>query len=249
MASSNGGNMQIEETAGTPNKFIVLRQEVIDDKNLTLAEKFVYVRICQFDEYFESCKEAGALLGLSMETVKKAKQKLVKLGYIMETTNTGRGKRYKAKYDLENAETGKIYPSDGYNLPLRRVKSTRRVIELEKKENNCIDKSIQLGENAEHGNHDINEMFDAWNQTFGFEQKQSAENRRACYNLMRRKDLGKQKLLTLIQVLDEAQKDRFATREIRGIVGFASLQSNLPHLMMWARRKYSQHTEQGGIEI
>ena len=102
--------MQIEETAGTPNKFIVLRQEVIDDKNLTLAEKFVYVRICQFDEYFESCKEAGALLGLSMETVKKAKQKLVKLGYIMETTNTGRGKRYKAKYDLENAETGKIYP-------------------------------------------------------------------------------------------------------------------------------------------
>ena len=244
--------MQIEETAGTPNKFIVLRKEVIDDKNLTMAEKFVYVRMCQFDEYFESCKEAGEILGLSAETVKKAKQKIVKLGYASELANTGRGKVYKV-YDMDGQKRinrrVKSSRQTGKNMQLRRAESTRRVIELEKKENNCIDKSIQLGDNAEHGNHDINEMFDAWSKIFGFEQKQSAENRRACYNLLRRKDLGKEKLAMLLKVLDEAQKDRYVTREIRGIVGFASLQSNLPHLMMWARRKYSQHKEQGGIEI
>lgn len=245
--------MQIEETAGTPNKFIVLRKEVIDDKNLTMSEKFVYVRMCQFDEYFESCKEAGEILGLSAETVKKAKQKIVKLGYASELTNTGRGKVYKV-YDIDEQKRinrrVKSSPQTGKNTQLRRVKSTRRVIELNKKENNNDTKVSLLAEPAEnHGNEQINAMFDAWQAQFGFPQKQSAENRRACYNLIRRKDLGADKLVKVISLVAESQTDRFAPREIRQIVGFASLQSNLPHLMMWARRKYAQKQTQEGIEI
>lgn len=239
--------MQIEETAGTPNKFIVLRQEVLYDSNLTIAEKFVYTRMCMFDEYFESCGEAGKLLGLSEETVKKAKQKLLKLGYIMEISNTGRGKRYKVKYDFDTTQTGKIYPSDGYNLPLRRVKSTRRVIELEKKENK--DTNVSLGDAANYGNPKINEMFDFWRTTFGFMPSHTKSDRNACYNLLRKKDLGKEKLKIIVKLLAEAQQDRYASKEIRSIVGFASLQSNLPHLMMWARRKYAQNKSQEGVEI
>lgn len=242
--------MQIEESAGTPNKFIVLRQEVLYDKNLSMADKLVYTRMCMFDEYFESCEEAGKLLGIASETVKKAKQKLVKLGYAKELANTGRGKRYQIVYDIRrediNHQTGKIYPSGGYNLPDRRVKSTRIVKEIEK--NEYKDTIVSLGENAEHGNADINEMFDAWQERFGFEQKQSAENRRACYNLLRKKDVGKEKLTKLIVLLDEAQKDRYAPKEVREIVGFATMQRNLPNLMMWARRKYSQRSTQG-VEI
>lgn len=126
--------MQIEETAGTPNKFIVLRQEVLYDDNLTIAEKFVYARMCQFDEYYESCEEAGQLLGISAESVKKAKQKIVRLGYAKELVNTGRGKRYKVLYDGQDLpdrrvdftrQTGKIHP-------IRRVDFTRRVIDKEK---------------------------------------------------------------------------------------------------------------------
>ena len=243
--------MQIEESAGTPNKFIVLRQEVLYDKNLSMAEKFVYARMCQFDEYFESCEEAGALLGIAPETVKKAKQKLLRLGYAKELANTGRGKRYKVLYDGQELPERRVENAlqTGINMQVRRVKSTRRVKEIEKKENNCIDKSIQLSENAEHGNPDINEMFDAWQTEFGFSQKQSAENRRACYNLLRKKDVGKEMLLKLIKLVDEAQKDRYAPKQVRDIVGFATLQQNLPNLMMWARRKYSQSQTQKGIEI
>ena len=123
------------EEAGTPNHFIVLRQEVLYDNNLTMSEKFVYARMCQFDEYYESCKEAGELLGISAETVKKAKQKLVKLGYAKELADTGRGKVYKV-YDIEEQkrinrgvksthQTGKIMQVCG-------VENTRRVIEIEK---------------------------------------------------------------------------------------------------------------------
>jgi hypothetical protein len=243
--------MQIEESAGTPNKFIVLRQEVLYDDNLTMAEKFVYARMCQFDEYFESCQEAGTILGLSAETVKKAKQKLVKLGYASELVNTGRGKVYKV-YDIDEQKRinrrVKSTRQTGKNESVRRVKSTRRVIELNKKENNN-GTIVPLGASAEHGNPDINQMFESWQEIFGFEQKQSAENRRACYNLIRKKGVGKDNLVQLIRLLAEAQRDRYAPREVRAIVGFASLQSNLPHLMMWGRRKYSQAQGQKGIEI
>lgn len=244
--------MQIEETAGTPNKFIVLRKEVLYDKNLTKTDKFVYARIATFDEYFESAESCAEVLGLSKRQVEDAKRRLEKAGYIKCLVNTGRGKRFKAVYDLQKTveqtyEKLEVRPTENCRSDLQ--KTVDIVKNIEKKENNCIDKSIQLGENAQHGNEDINQMFDAWSETFGFEQKQSAENRRACYNLIRRKDLGKEKLAMLLKVLDEAQKDRYATREIRSIVGFATLQTNLPHLMMWARRKYSQKQEQGGIEI
>lgn len=118
--------MQIEEAAGTPNKFIVLRQEVMADRSLTISEKVVYARIATFDEYFESCEDAGRLLGLSAVTVRRAKQKLVKLGYIKEVLNTGRGKRYKPIYDLKSAvdvnQTDKICQSDGQNMSIRLTK-------------------------------------------------------------------------------------------------------------------------------
>lgn len=248
--------MEIEESAGTPNKFIVLRQEVLYDDNLTMSEKFVYARMCQFDEYYESCKEAGAILGLSPETVKKAKQKLVRLGYAEELVDTGRGKVYK------------IYPSDEEKIPtrrvkstrqtgkkvyIRRVKSTRRVIEIEKKENNK-DTNVSLGESElspiEYGNPEINEMFQFWEDIFGFEQKQSKRNRNACSNLLKNKKIGKDNLKKLVRLRAEADKDRFASKDVRMIVDFASLQSNLSHLMMWARRKYSEQQEQQeGIEI
>ena len=252
MSSTYGGFFMEEERAGTPNKFIVLRQEVLYEPTLTMADKLVYTRMCQFDEYFESCEEASALLGISPITIKRAKQKLIKLGYAKEIDNTGRGKRYKVCYDIDKRfdvrQTDKKCPSEGQKMSVRRTKNVRIVKEIEKKENNCLDKSKQLAE-AEHGNHDINEMFEAWENQFGFEQKQSTANRRACYNLLRKKDVGRARLITLMRLVDEASKDRFAPREVRGIVGFASLQTNLPHLMMWARRKYSQRQEQGGLEI
>lgn len=243
--------MQIEETAGTPNKFIVLRQEVLYDKNLTMTEKFVYARIATFDEYFESAEACAEVLGLSKRQVEDSKRRLEKAGYIKCLANTGRGKRFKAVYDLpENVgqtyENLYIRPTENCNSDLQKTVDIEK--NIVKKE--YIGTKVPIGEVAEnHGNEQINAMFDAWQAQFGFPQKQSAENRRACYNLIRRKDLGADKLVKVISLVAESQTDRFAPKEVRQIVGFASLQSNLPHLMMWARRKYAQKQTQEGIEI
>ena len=107
MTSDNGGILMIEE-AGTPNKFIVLRQEVLEDKHLTIAEKIVYARICTFDTYFESAETCARMLGLSKRQVEDSKRKLEKLGYIECLCNTGRGKQFKVKYDLQK-NVGQTY--------------------------------------------------------------------------------------------------------------------------------------------
>ncbi len=233
-----------EERAGTPNKFIVLRKEALDDKDLNIYEKFVYARICTFDVYFESSQACADFLGISKSHVEKAKRVLEKAGYIKCIANTGRGKQYQAVYDLPKWKTR---PSKMDRSDMPKLEDIEGEIEKDK---SIIDNKLSIiGESAEHGNPDINEMFGLWEKQFGFAQKQSAENRRACYNLLRRKDLGKNKLAKVIQLLAEAQTDRFLPKEVRSIVGFATLQANLPNLLMWARRKYAQTQTQTGVEI
>ena len=82
-------------------RIIVLNEDVLYEKELTLAEKFVYARIAGFEEYFESADECAELLGISVSTVQKAKSKLEKLGYITCIRNTGRGKAYRAVLDRQ----------------------------------------------------------------------------------------------------------------------------------------------------
>lgn len=51
----------------------------------------------------------------------------------------------------------------------------------------------------EQGNSQINAMFAYWEQTKGYPIKSNvASNRRACYNLLRRKDIGEERLKTII---------------------------------------------------
>ena len=121
--------------------------------------------------------------------------------------------------------------------------------EEQKKENNVVT-NVTTGETPkkeEFGDPNINEMFDEWEIVFGFQQKQSKDNRRACSNLLKRKGVGKDNLKKLIRARAEADKDRYAPKEVRSIVDFKSLQSNLPYLIMWARRKYSEQQEQKGV--
>lgn len=59
----------------------LLSKSILQDKNLTLREKFVFSRICLFDEFSESA-------------VMRAKRNLEQNGYIKCVKNNGRGKTY-----------------------------------------------------------------------------------------------------------------------------------------------------------
>ena len=103
---------------------------------------------------------------------------------------------------------------------------------------------------GEYGNSQINEMFKEWEELFGVAQKNSAQNRRACYNLLRGKDKGPDWLRITMRAAHEAQKDRYAGKEVNRNTGFADIQRNYVAIWMWARRikdRREQINDGGGI--
>ena len=214
------------------DRFVILRFEVLQSKDLSPSEKLVYARSCGFKKYFESKEECAEILGVSKETVVKAKQKLVKLGYIRELTNTGRGKIYQSVYD-DNERVVKSTNQSGKKNLVRVVESTN--IEERESKDRLNSVTVVTGETpATYGNPDINEMFDYWEQSVGYKiQARIKPNRNACKNLISKHGLEATKKLVDGAAL--AGKDKYAPR----IADFADLQSKLNSLMAWGKGKTS----------
>ena len=212
------------------DRFIIVRREVLEAKDLSSSEKLVYARICGFKKYFESAEECGGVLGISKNTVIKAKQKLIRLGYVREIGNTGRGKIYQSVYD-DNTRVVKTTSQSGRKLPVRVVDSTT----IDEIENKKRVKSITnvIGETPENkSNIDINDMFSLWNDVVGYEiVSNKQKNRYACNNLLKKH--GKDKLTQLLNGVRLSQSDKYAPR----ISDFVSLQSKLSELLAWGNRQ------------
>ena len=232
-------------------RIIVLNEDVLYEKELTLAEKCVYARIAGFEEYFESADECAMLLGISASTVQKAKSKLEKLGYITCIRNTGRGKAYRAVLDRQ-------CEPDSQNLLIRLANSanqTRKICE----HSNDLEKNIDLstyvdkGDNVAsepvnesnsqkatkptYGNSTINDMFDYWQTQVGTPIiSREKSNRRACYNLLRNKHIGEEKLRHAVEFVGEIKEDRFAPR----ISDFVDLQNKFNALCDYKNRRDEQ---------
>lgn len=123
------------------SKISVISENILNDKNLTPAEKMVYARICYFEEFFESSEATGEYLGIKAWTVKTAKRKLEKLGYIICVENTGRGKRYVADVNYGIYDKSRCCEKQRQML----VKTTSDVGENNVRccENQHIDKNIE----------------------------------------------------------------------------------------------------------
>lgn len=94
------------------------------------------------------------------------------------------------------------------------------------------------GETPEtYGNTDINEMFDYWKATVGYEiSGRRQANRNACNNLIKKHTAdGVRKL---IQGVALAQSDRYAPQ----IADFEELQSKLSKLMAWGKKNTQKVT-------
>lgn len=167
-------------------RYVVLTQDIIGDKNLSLAERLVLARMSGFSQFFESSEATGEFLGISAITVTRAKQKLAKLGYIEEVANTGRGKVWSIRLTQNVNQTDKICQSDRHNM------STYN--KVENKEEN-ISTIVDIGESPsdEHeeaekptyGNAHINSLMELWEAETGIIANRAKQNRYACYNLIR----------------------------------------------------------------
>ena len=225
-------------------RFIVTGQSVFLDKQLTPTERNIYARICTFEQFFESSQTTAEFFGIKPDTVKKAKAKLEKLGYIACVKNTGRGKVYEPVFDSK--EVHEALQSRTNMLDRRAQTCTSDVHEytpIDKKENrNKLDTKVSKAkshddEQKEYGNPDINAIFKAWSDA-GLPAITSRvqANRRAVYNMLRNKAIGKQKLLDLIQLVAYSQSDPYAP----GIPDLETLPRRIGALETWRRRQVAK---------
>lgn len=230
-----------------PNqRFVVMRQSIILDKNLTPTEKLVYARVCSFDEFFESAETTAELFGVQSGTVKKAKIKLEKLGYIKCVRNTGRGKAYVAIYD-DRPEPSKLEMpanqtcTDMNNRRARLCTSDVHIyapIEKNREENIELDTKVSRAKRPdEYGNSEINAIFQAW-QDAGLPAitSRTQANRRAVWNMLRNKQIGQERLLRGIQLAGEAYGEPYAP----SVLSFEDLNRKLTALELWHDKQNNQ---------
>ena len=113
--------------------------------------------------------------------------------------------------------------------------------------NNIDNNSKLLLDKSEYGNVEINEMFDKWEEYFGYKPKSSKQNRFAVYNMLRAKDKGKEWLVKTMIILREAQKDKYAGNAVLGIADFTDLQRNHNKVWKWGSGKVMRNNSNDGI--
>lgn len=224
-------------------RYVILTQDILEDSRITLAEKIVLARISGFEIFFESAEETAERLGISAETVRKAKQNLAKLGLITEIADTGRGKQYVASFLDESRlvnftnQPGKFYQSDWQILPAENKERLKR----ELKENKTKEKT-EPDQPQQFGNPDINALLDAWAEATGFNYKNQKMERYAMAGLL--KTHGPEATKALINRVKLARRsgDRFAPQiakpsQLRGKY------SKFEALTLWAERREAEQSK------
>lgn len=127
-------------------------------------------------------------------------------------------------------------PSSGDETPLHLGVNIDN--NIDNKENTSITNVIgETPKTDEYGRNDINEMFEYWKDTVGYEiSGRRQANRNACNNLIKKHTAdGVRKL---IQGVALAQSDKYAPQ----IADFEELQSKLSKLMAWGKKNIRKVT-------
>lgn len=202
-------------------KYVVLTQEIISDKNLSLAERLVLARMSGFSQFFESCEKTAETLGISAITVKRAKAKLVKLGYIEEAGDTGHGKVYhlcpsgvsfmsdrSIKYVRQKYHLCPHSNKDRINIDIKNSDSD------EPKDDESSDKKV-------YGSKHINALMELWEAETGIVANRAQQNRYACNNLI--KSRGYEGAEAIVRMVGRSIRsgDQYAPRigSFRDLVG------------------------------
>lgn len=223
-------------------KGVWIPKEIWLDTRLNALDKIILVEINSLDGEdgcFASNEYLAAFCQCSEAKVSKSISLLTELGYIKVTKFDGR-KRFLKTCLVKNtshvkntSQPSKIYEADSENLQDNNIYNNI--------DNNTIPKGIEEAEpRTTYGNENINRMYDLWEEMFGYRPKNSLENRRAVYNMLRAKDKGEQWLVDTMRLLQGAQNDKYAGKDINGISNFKELSYNCEKVWKWGSSRARQ---------
>lgn len=216
----------MQEEESKPQLYVVVEQEILCRKDLSIMAKLVYARMSGFKEFFESPEKTAEFFGKSASSIIGARQELEKKGLIECIRNTGRGKVYRV------VRLAEICYSDYQKSSSQTTKNLVAYNKVENKDYIVLDKSKRT-ESETYGNEEINQAFERFRQIFGYEMKQTQANRRAVYNFIRAKNKGADWLEKMMILWYNSRGDKFSPR----ISDFADLQAKQNALMEWGQRK------------
>lgn len=225
-----------------PTGYVILTLDILEDKRLTTADKFVLARMTGFDRaggHYESIGNTAKALGISERTVQRAHKRLEELGYIEIVGISELGTKLVKIKTLFPEGVTKCQGGDK-NAP-RGVTKCHPII---KKENKDLlkDKSFNKNESEppkRYGNAEVNALLDAWAEATGFNYANQKMERYAMGGLI--KQHGIERMKELVRLVKEARQadDRFAPQiakpsQLRGKY------SKLEALVMWAEKRNSR---------
>ena len=244
--------------------FIIIRESLLSDKRFILVEKLFIARISGFKTYVESNEHCAEFLGVSIATIKRAKTKLIELGVLEEISFDGKKKTFAVRlerlFDDEPAQNDasskratsqlKMSHQPAQNEP-HIIKNKEKV----KEKNNIDSKESILAQEPNHelmkkdssesenqtefGNHDINEALAQWQDATGYDFKSNQYERRAMFNLLRRKDIqafgGFKPLVLLVKEANHIS-NQFAPKIIKPSE-LGGKYSKFEKLVEWSKRK------------
>lgn len=258
------------ELVGERNElYITLRESLLSDRRFTLGEKLFIARISGFKTYVESNEHCAEFLGVGVNTIKRAKAKLIELGALEEISFDGKKKTFAVKLaQLFNDELAQNNASSkransqlkmsqqlAQNEPhiikdKEKVKEKKNIDSKESilaQEPNCElakEDSFKDEKQTEFGNANINEAFAQWQDATGYDFKSNQYERRAMFNLLRRKDIqafGGFKLL--VSLVKEANRisNQFAPKVIKPSE-LGGKYSKFEKLVEWSKRSKNEST-------
>lgn len=222
------------------------------DKNLSLKAKGLLSQMLSLPEDWDYTVAGLCAINKEKEaSIKSALNELKELGYLKVT-----------KLMPNQTKSGRIeYVYDIYEIPTQQCDN--QPIEKQGIENQPVENPIQLNTNilstnkqntynsttkvveeaeprTTYGNENINRMYDLWEEMFGYRPKNSLDNRRAVYNMLRAKDKGEQWLVDTMRLLQGAQNDKYAGKDINGISNFKELSYNCEKVWKWGSSRARQ---------
>lgn len=230
-----------------PTGYVILTLDILEDKRLSRAEKFVLARITGFDRaggHYESVTNTAKALGISERTVQYARKHLEELGYIETVGYTDLGTKLIKIKSLCPERSAKIAGGCKNCTGVQKLhKGGAKTAPNNKEENKDLlkDKSFNKNENADeapkrYGNETINALLDAWAEATGFDYKNQKMERYALNGLVKQHGLDRTKELVALVKQARQGEDRYAPQiakpsQLRGKY------SKLEALLLWADRK------------
>ena len=250
--------------------YIILRESILTDSRFTLGEKFFIARISGFKTYHETNEHCAEFLSLSVATIKRAKAKLVDLGVLEEVSFDGKKKTFAVRLERLEQDTfepaqedvgsteatcwlndSHLLAHDEPHIIKNNIKVKEKTLNIDSKESILaqepsgdveeVDDSTKCEEQAEFGNADVNEALEQWCEATGYDLKSNKYERRAMFNLLRRKDINALGgLKVLLKLVKEASgiDSQFAPRIVKPSE-LGGKYSKLERLLEWSKRKDS----------